>query len=638
MRFGNAILAGVLFGLAASCNAAQGSAVELTRADVDAWLDGLIPAALRAGDIAGGVVVIVKDGAILTERGFGYADVAGKVPVDPQVTLFRPGSISKAFTWTAVMQLVEQGRVDLDADVNRYLDFRIPSLEGKPITLRQIMTHTSGFEESLKGIVGENPAPALGDRLKQWVPERIYAAGTVPAYSNYASALAGYVVERVSGERFEDYVERHIFAPLGMHRSTFRQPVPGALRSQVSKGYLRASEPERYFEILSPEPAGAMSGTGHDMAAFMIAHLQNGRYGDGQILLPDTAIEMHAVQPKHYPALNGMALGLYEHSRNGHRILAHNGGTQFFHSDMHLFIDDGVGIFISLNSPGVADAAAGIHDAFFHGFADRYFPDTAAVTAPTVDAATAVEHARMMAGTWEQSRRSATNILAFFNLLSPVSIEANPDGTISFPLPRHGVIRWREIAPFLWRETDGSEKIQAVLVDGRPAMLGFDMAPPAALLPVAAWRSPAWMLPAIIASGAVLLLTGVGGIVGAVVRRRYRASLKYEGRAALLYRARWIFSLATALLLITVFGTLIYMASSYDRLSSSMDGWLLVVKLSSLLVYIGAFGVAFAALMVCSRARRGWAGRLWSALVVLSCAVTLWTAVVFHLTNLSSHY
>ena len=146
----------------------------------------------------------------------------------PQRTLFRPGSVSKLVTWTAVMQQVEQGKIDLDADVNRYLDFSIPAYEGQPVTMRQIMTHTAGFEESLKDLIGHDrdAIPPYGEMLKRWIPDRIFAPGTTPAYSNYATSLAGYVVERVSGEPFDDYVERHIFAPLGMRNSSFRQPLP----------------------------------------------------------------------------------------------------------------------------------------------------------------------------------------------------------------------------------------------------------------------------------------------------------------------------------------------------------------------------------------------------------------------------
>ena len=150
----------------------------LTAADVDAWLDGYLPYALHTGDIAGAVVAVVKDGQVLTERGYGYADVEKRTLVDPKLTLFRPGSVSKLVTWTAVMQLVEAGKIDLDADVNQYLDFKIPPFEGKPVTMRNIMQHTAGFEEQVKGIITYDPKSNGFDKLlKLWVLHRIYSAG-----------------------------------------------------------------------------------------------------------------------------------------------------------------------------------------------------------------------------------------------------------------------------------------------------------------------------------------------------------------------------------------------------------------------------------------------------------------------------
>jgi CubicO group peptidase (beta-lactamase class C family) len=209
---------------------APSTAPALTKADVDLWLDGYMPYALRTGDIPGAVVTVVKDGQILTTRGFGYADRDKRTPVDPDKTLFRPGSISKLFTWTAVMQQVEAGKIDLDADVNTYLDFKIPARNGKPVTTRQLMTHTAGFEEVVKALIFyDKPEPQLGDYLKKHVPKRIFDAGVTPAYSNYATALAAYIVERVSGEKFNDYLDRHVMGPLKMANTTFRQPLPANL-------------------------------------------------------------------------------------------------------------------------------------------------------------------------------------------------------------------------------------------------------------------------------------------------------------------------------------------------------------------------------------------------------------------------
>lgn len=223
---------------------------ELTKQDVDTWLEGYLPYAMRSGDIPGAVVTVVKDGRILTARGFGYADIAKRTPVDPATTLFRPGSISKLFTWTAVMQQVEQGKVSLDQDINTYLDFKIPPRDGKPVTMRQLMTHTGGFEESAKGIIFYDRKYDLPlDRfLKRAIPKRIFAPGTTPAYSNWGTALAAYIVQRTSGEEFDNYLDRHIFTPLDMRHSTFRQPLPANLARHMATGYPNPGQPSPGFE------------------------------------------------------------------------------------------------------------------------------------------------------------------------------------------------------------------------------------------------------------------------------------------------------------------------------------------------------------------------------------------------------
>jgi CubicO group peptidase (beta-lactamase class C family) len=291
----------------------------LTQDDLNAWLDGFMPWALTSGDIAGAVVVVTKDGQILTQKGYGFSDVEKRKPVDPAQTLFRPGSVSKLFTWTAVMQQVEQGKLDLDRDVNTYLDFKIPPYQGKPITLRNIMTHTAGFEEVIKDLIIHDPKGLmpLQRYVKTHVPERIFAPGTTPAYSNYATALAGYIVERVSGESFDDYIDRHIFAPLGMANSTFRQPLPANLAPKMSAGYKRASGKAQPFEIVVPAPAGSLSSTGTDMARFMIAHLQNGEFEGKRILSAATAEKMHNSPLTLLPPLNRMELGFFETNING---------------------------------------------------------------------------------------------------------------------------------------------------------------------------------------------------------------------------------------------------------------------------------------------------------------------------------
>src|SRR2546426_3835658 len=176
----------------------------MTESDVEAFLDGLVPLQLERDDIAGVAIAVVKDGKVLFAKGYGYSDVKKKTPVSAENTLFRPGSISKLFTWTAVMQLVEQGKLDLDRDVNEYLDFKIPSTFPKPITLRNIMTHTPGFEETVQELFVKDAKDLkpIGNYLKEHLPARIFPPGTTPAYSNYATCMAGYIVQRVSGQDY----------------------------------------------------------------------------------------------------------------------------------------------------------------------------------------------------------------------------------------------------------------------------------------------------------------------------------------------------------------------------------------------------------------------------------------------------
>lgn len=169
--------------------------------------------------------------------------------------------------------------------MNDYLDFKIPATYPKPVTLRNLMTHTPGFEESFKNLILDTThIEPLGPYLAAHLPSRVYPPGEVPAYSNYGAALAGYIVQRVSGEAFIDYIDAHIFKPLGMQHSTFVHPLPPDLTPLMSNGYITASEPPHPFEVIWDAPAGALSTTAADIARFMIVHAQNGQYKGAAIL------------------------------------------------------------------------------------------------------------------------------------------------------------------------------------------------------------------------------------------------------------------------------------------------------------------------------------------------------------------
>ncbi|MGB6309228.1 MAG: serine hydrolase domain-containing protein [Steroidobacteraceae bacterium] len=619
---------------AAAPSGGAAAAHTLSADDLDAWLDGYFPYALRAADIAGAVVVVVKDGQVLTEKGYGYSDYDQRSPVDPKRTLFRWGSTSKLFTWTAVMQLVEQGKIDLDADVNRYLDFKIPPREGQPITMRNIMTHTAGFEERLTGLIGvEADGVAPLDRfVKQYVPSRIFAPGETPAYSNYATALAGYIVARVSGTLFDDYIDKHLFEPLDMPNSTFRQPLPERFKPYMSRGYQAASLPAKPFEIVGPAPAGSLSSTGDDMAHFMIAHLQNGRYGGIQILAPGTAEYMHTSPLTILPRVNRMLLGFYEDDYNGHRVIAHGGDTQWFHSDLHLFIDDGIGLLVSMNSIGKDGAAHQIRSALFHEFADRYLPGPA--PQGKVDAKTAAEHARMIAGRYSVSRRAETSFVSLLYLLTQEKVFDNGDGSISVSSdtsPSGVPLRWREIAPFVWREEHGKDLLAARAEDGRVSRFSYGEQSPFQMDDRTPWsKSAGWWVPALLVSLTALLLTGLAWPLSALIRRHYGISYRLAGLQARAHRLVRIASVACSLLFLGWVTVVVTMTSVLD-LIPKMTGWITLLHVLSPIVFAGGAGIGLWNGWVVVRGhRRRWA-KVWAVILAAALLVLLWAALSFHL-------
>ena len=315
------------------------------------FVDGVMAQQIATREVAGAVVTVVHQGKVLFSRGYGFADVDGGVTVDGQHTLFRPGSVSKMFTWTALLQQVETGRVDLDADVNIYLDFKIPEFEGQPIRVRNLLTHTPGMSD-----VGGLTAPTL-DQVKPYVewmkthiPTRHWRPGTETSYSNFGTVLAGYIVERVSGEPFPDYVENHIFAPLGMTSTTFREPLPTALDARMATGYQfkegrLVADP---FELFSPVmPAGSATTSGADMARFIIAMMNGGAFEKARILKPTSVKLLMTNSIANAPDLPGMAHGFFVVREAGPRLVGHGGNTGDFHSNMILAPEAELGFFIS---------------------------------------------------------------------------------------------------------------------------------------------------------------------------------------------------------------------------------------------------------------------------------------------------
>jgi CubicO group peptidase (beta-lactamase class C family) len=623
---------------AAASSASAPKGHELTADDLGAFLDGLVPQQIGHSDIAGAVVAVVKDGKLLYAKGYGYADVAKKIPVDPETTLFRPGSISKTFAWTAVMQQVELGKLDLDHDVNDYLDFKIPPAFSKPITLRNIMTHSTGYEETIKDLFLtdiKNLVP-IEVYLRAHMPARIFPPGVTPAYSNYATTMAAYIVERVSGQKFDDYVEEHFFKPLNMHYATFRQPLPDNLKSYMSQGYILGSGEPKPFEVVQVSPAGSLSASAVDMTHWMIMHLQNGKYGDVQILKPETAIQMHSRQEGWPAGMHAMCLGFYEQSENGHRSIGHGGDTVSFHSDMHLLLNDNVGIFLSVNSLGRDQAD--MRGTFFNRFMDRYFPETP-VNEPGVS--TAAQDAKAVAGTYMVSRRFETNILAVTGVLGETEIVADPkDNTIFSPdmkgldgQPKH----FREISAGVYRSLDGKDKL-AFTKDaiGRPVFY-MDYPFMVFLRVDSLFDKKGFNFFVIGFSLTVIALTILLWPVAAMFRSHYAKPLTLDDgakRLRLLVRLDCI----AALVFIVGFVSILNGLESLKISAEGLDIWIHLLQVVGVLT-------GFGALLALLNAVKSWGDsaqwlwyKIWSTLQAFACVGFFWFIFHWHFLNLHLNY
>jgi CubicO group peptidase (beta-lactamase class C family) len=609
---------------------------DLTKADVDAWLDGYMPYALKVGAIPGAVVVVVKDGQPLTMRGFGYSDLKTQKPVDPELTLFRPGSVSKLFTWTAVMQLVQAGKLNLDADVNTYLDFKIPPKDGRPITLRHIMTHTAGFSETAKYLIdfGQKHPKPLGQILSRWVPDRIYAPGEMPAYSNYAASVAGYIVERVSGEPFDAYVQHHIFAPAAMAHSSFYQPLPAALRPLMSKAYKPGTDEPQPYEVIGMAPAGALASSGADMGRFMIAHLNH------TLINPATAQLMYANANKPYSALPAMALGFYHEDRNGLNIVGHGGDTVFFHSDLHLFLDKNVGLYISMNSVGKAGAAHALREELLQQFADRYFP------APDQNLpalGTAKAHGAAMAGHYVSSRAGGFNFLRLAALLGETSVGVDKDGILAASAitdlsgaPR----KWREVQPWVWKEVNGADYLQAI-PDASGGIKMFSITPYAPIiefLPAPASLNAGWIFPVAGLSFLILVVAALGWPIVALVRRLYKYETGATGRPLHLHRA----TRATSWLFIVLGVGWILVLNAVDKdltaLNGGLDIWMRLLQLILIVAIVGTLAAIWNAYVVAKAPGKHKVATIWAVLIALAAAFLVWLCLNLGLLTASLNY
>lgn len=631
--------AGALAVLATSCAGADGASpapppsvpnpeapdAALTEQDVNTWLDGVLPAYLDQAQIAGAAVSVVSDGELLTARGYGYSDVEAQEPVDPEETLFRVASVTKTFTATAVMQLVEDGQLDLDTDVDEYLDFEVDKSYDQDLTLRHLLSHTGGFEERIaNAMLGEGEEVDLRAVVSEDPPEQSYEPGTTPAYSNYGIALAGYIVENTSGTPFDEYLEENVLAPLGMDSSTFEQPLPEELEARLSEGYTIDEDPpiER-FETVSDAPAGSLTTSVTDMARFMRVHMETSE-GDG-ILKPETITQMHE-SALGEDSLGGLAaggqmgLGFFQEERNGNRIISHGGDTEVFHSQMQIYPEENAGIFLTLNSSGnEAIISQSLRLALTDGFADRYFPGEQ--TGEGQAEPTASEHAALLEGNYSTSRAINSNFAALLYAVGETQIVATEDGTIVLTSPETGQpTEYFEAEPWVWREVDGHRTLAADVVDDEVRAIGTTAF---TFLPVEGAARSAVVLPVLLSSVAVLVTALLSWPVAAFIR--WRTSLSKRDKAGRWGRALTRVAMVTTLLGFTGWIFVLATALSFQPVSFG------VLRILQAVQGLSVLGVVPAAYVLYDNIRRGegWERYVGSALVLLALLGTSWVALMF---------
>ena len=525
--------------------------------DFELFFDTAVPAGLTEYNIPGATVSAVQDGELIFAKGYGYEDLANKTPVDADSTLFHIGSITKLFTWTCVMQLVEEGKIDLDADVNTYLtDFSIPdSYPGQPITMRNLMTHSAGFEDASGRITVEDVADLYPFRIycRDNIPARVYPPGTITSYSNYGTTLAAVIIEDVSGVSYAQYLKEHILTPLNLTNTQISYIFPPESAGNLSSGYhytgvKNVAVPDDVYVI---GPAGIISSTAPDMAVFLGAHMQNGTIHGAEILSEETAALMHAPAFSNDPRVSGMCLGFYETSLNDERIILHGGDTDTFHSLLVIIPEKKSGFFVSYNSPGGNTA----RNDLLMAYVDRFYPTPKTETfAPDADPELPVEK---YAGTYQSTRHNYRSFEFFLEPPRQMEVEAGENNSIFLLKEGAAPQEYIAIAPGVFKEVTDTPSFNGNMVfredeNGDVTFLCLENIPVLAFERVP-WYATGAFTEGVVSVAIMFFLSVLLWPVLAVARRVYGKEDDLMAERGLPFYARLVAFIASVLSIIFVF-------------------------------------------------------------------------------------
>ena len=417
-------------------------------ADLESYVDGVVRDRMARDHIAGVTIAVVQNGQVVLKKGYGVASLKDGRKVDPDKTLFRVGSISKTFTWIALLNEVDAGRMRLDTPINIYLPEKLQLKDqGKktPVRLRDLMTHTAGFEDRTLGQLFERDPRRerpLEQYLRQERPNRVREPGLLPAYSNYGAGLAGAALANVTGQPFEKEVAEQVILPAGLTHTTFREnrpwrdglpaPMAANLAADLSDGFrwtplgFQTEAPEFIGHIA---PAGAASSTAGDMARYMTLLLNGGTIDGKTIFSPKTSALFRTPMYRPADGAPGSNAGFMDFALpGGHRGFGHVGATLWFHSNLVMVPDLGLGVFVSTNTDTGADLAASLPATIIERF---YAPP------PEIPAPSRISHdeARAYEGQYLTTRRAYGGLEGFIDrLIGEAVVRAAPDGRLAVTL------------------------------------------------------------------------------------------------------------------------------------------------------------------------------------------------------------
>jgi CubicO group peptidase (beta-lactamase class C family) len=593
-------------------------------AEAEAWLDETMAQRMEQSHVPGAAVVVVRDGEVFLAKGYGYADLETRRPVVASETVFSVGSTGKLVTWTAVMQGVEDGRLELDRDVNDYLAdsaVTVPDTYAEPVTLEHLGTHSAGFEDTFAGMVADDPESirSMEELLAEHRPARVRPPGEFVAYSNYGTALAGHVLAEQYDVSFTEYVHEQIFTPLAMDDTSYDQPLPPRLESRRAVGYTYRDggyQPHPPLVWTLPPEGGSLRTTATDMGQFMLAHLNEGTYGTERVLEAETVREMHRrhfTKSQAVPELNGMAYGFIEMDRNDERIVGHWGDTPRFKSLLALLPDRDTGLFVVYNAPGGGAARFDLLEAFV----DRYYPHP---DAPRVEPpAGAADRAAALTGDYRSLTISASSWERVLGVATRTySVGATDDGYLTTRRLGEATRTWVERRPGVYDEVGGSETLVFRFDDDGRATHLFRSAFGPSTYERVPWYESLAVLQSVLGAGVLafvsVLLLWVGGFVCRRVRGRDAPTRRERTARALLG--------VTSLLWLVVLFVFVAAWLNFDAEAASPS---LALRAGIVLRYVALAGTVGAVVAT----GLAWRERYWTRSLRLHYSAVTLVAVLF---------